>query len=142
MFFILTLMVPLTSHRVLLITVRCFLRCLLGRAYLFLLYELTLRPDTLFLCAIRVEELTEAIPHAVGPHANVVGTITPDKTAEPVPLVVSVLPLVDVSRWEYRPPKTLDLAVIVQLAFEEVTVKRCPKVEVQSLFSDKRARIL
>lgn len=97
MFFILAFMVPLAPDRILLVTVRCLPRRLLGRADLFLLYELALGPDTLLLGAISMEELTEAIPHAVGPHANVIGAITPDKTAEPMPLVVFVLPLMDVA---------------------------------------------
>ena len=117
MFFILTLMVPLTSDRVLLITVRSLVWSKLGWANLFLLYELALGPDTLLLSSISMEELSKAIPHTVSPHALVVGTIAPDKTAEPMTLIVSVLPLVDVTRGENCPPQALDLAILVQLAF-------------------------
>jgi len=58
MFFILTLMVPLASNRVLFITVRCLPGRLLVGADLFLLYELALGPYSLFLGAVRMEKLT------------------------------------------------------------------------------------
>ena len=142
MFFILALVCPLAIYWVLIVIIRGFLWRLLCRAYLHLLDQLTLAPDSLFLGAICMEECAKTISHTMSPHSYVICPITPYEPSKTMPLVILVLSFMDVATRKDGAADALNPLILIKLPIQEVAIAWLAKLELQSFFCDEGPRVL
>ena len=75
--------------------------------------------------------------HSVLPHAEVEGSVTPNEPSVTMPLVIPVLPLMDVTAGEYGPAEALNPSISIDLSLEVLTVFRDSELEIKSPLSDE-----
>ena len=79
----------------------------------------------------------KSVSHSVLPHPEVEGSVAPNEPSVAMPLVISVLPLMDVTAREYGPAEALNPPISIDLPLEVLTVFRDSELELKSLSSDK-----
>ena len=80
--------------------------------------------------------------HSVLPHAEVEGSVAPNESSVTVPLVIPVLPFMDVAAGEYGPAEALNPPVSIDLSLKVLAVIRDPKLEIKSPLCDEGTWIL